>query len=133
MVTLCGLFVGHNGLPRLEARLEGFIGGLAVLGAAVAVGGGDKLLIEHLGLEHGAVNERAHTQGLGLLALLVEVGLVVGRGLEQLFGAAVVERLNAVVEDAVGDDVGLDSHCGVVLGVGLLWKLKGVVVTSFLW
>ena len=44
----------------------------------------------------------------------------------RLFGAAVVQRLNAVIEDAVGDDVGLDSH-GVVwfLVLGCGGKLGG--------
>ena len=120
-VALGGLLGADDGHAGLEGRLEGHVGLLALLGAAVDLGGSDELLVQHLGLEDGAVDQRAHAEGLGLLALLVEVGLIVGRGLKQFLGAGVVERLDAVVDDAVLDGVGWDTHGVVwvlVLGVG---------------
>ena len=60
-------------------------------------------------LEHQCVDVLADLEGLGLLAGGVEIGLIMGRGLEQLFASAEIQRLHGIVDYSVGDR---DGHGG---------------------
>ena len=87
---LLGLVGAEDGRSRLEGRREGLVSGLAVLRATIAdrgdgEGGLGLGLVQDEGVDVGA-----DAEGLGRLALGVDVLHEVGRGLEQFLGARVV-------------------------------------------
>ena len=109
LMSLGGLLVAQDGSARFKGGGEGLVSGLAVLRAAVADGGDGEGEAGLLGLQDQGVNVGAEAEGLGRLAGGGGVEVEVSRGLEQFLGAGVVQRLDGVIDDAVGDDVGLDD------------------------
>ena len=80
------LVLGEDGLAGVDGLELGPLL-LALLGAAVHVGGHGEVGGVVVGLEDGGVDGGADAEGGRLLAGLGQPGLVVGRGLEQLLGA----------------------------------------------
>ncbi|OBQ42870.1 MAG: hypothetical protein AN484_15395 [Aphanizomenon flos-aquae WA102] len=100
------LFGGQDGLAFVSGDELGPLG-LAFLRALVHVRGdgvGGVVSVEPF--EGQLVDGGAYAQGLGLFAGAGEVSLVVSGGLEQFLRAGLVERLDAVIDDAFGDEVG---------------------------
>ena len=107
-----GAFIGgQDGLAFVGGDKLGPLG-LALLRALVDLGGdGVGGVVSVQPFEGELVDGGADPESLGLFAGAGEIRLVVSGGLEQFLGAALVERLDAVIDDAFGDEVGHGDRC----------------------
>ena len=115
-------FVGGQDGLAVVGRDELSPSGLAFLRALVDLrGDGVRGVVGVEPFKGELVDGGADAEGLGVLAGAGEVRLVVGGGLEQFLGAGLVERLDAVIDDAFGDEVG---HWYSVWCSGLWWEIR---------
>ena len=102
---------GQDGLAFVGGDELGPLG-LAFLRALIDIGGdGVGGVVSVQPFEGELVDGGADPESLGLFAGAGEIRLVVSGGLEQFLGAALVERLDAVIDDAFGDEVGHGDRC----------------------